>query len=63
MSFVTPADNIGRAGQIKARLGEMYDAQRDTVPDTSERTDMEPVEEEWPEIEYMPSRTPTIPYD
>ena len=24
---------------------------------------MEPVEEEWPEIEYMPSRTPTIPYD
>ncbi|AXA50886.1 uncharacterized protein MRET_3353 [Malassezia restricta] len=62
-SFVTPADNIGRAGQIKARLGEMYDAQRDTVPDTSEPTDMEPVEEEWPEIEYMPSRTPTIPYD
>lgn len=62
-NFVTPADNIGRAGQIKARLGEMHDAQRETVPDTSQPIEMVSVEEEWPEVEYMPSRTPTIPYD
>lgn len=62
-NFVTPADNIGRAGQIKARLGEMYDAQRETVPDLSQPIETVPVEEEWPEVEYMPSRTPMIPYD
>ena len=65
-SFVTPAANVGRAGQIKARMGEIMDAEMglslqkgDTA---TEQVAEEPVvqlteEEMYPEIEYMPPST------
>lgn len=57
-SFVTPAGNVGRAGQIKARMGEMMDAELDpvaTTPAPSPRA--VPEEELYPEVEYMPPST------
>ncbi|GAC95300.1 hypothetical protein PHSY_002875 [Pseudozyma hubeiensis SY62] len=62
-SFVTPAANTGRAGQIKARMGEIMDAEMGlslqkgdkateqvTEPPAVQLTE----EEMYPEIEYMP---------
>lgn len=57
--FITPADNIGRAGQIKARLGELYDAERPDVNlekgDETQAIDAVSEEEFYPEIEELPS--------
>lgn len=62
-SFVTPAANIGRAGQIKARMGEILDAEMglslQKADNATEQVTEEPVvqmteEEMYPEIEYMP---------
>lgn len=55
-SFVTPAANIGRAGQIKARLAEMHDAAMDAdvaAPASPVHTLTE--DELYPEIESMPT--------
>ncbi|PWY99905.1 hypothetical protein BCV70DRAFT_200818 [Testicularia cyperi] len=62
-SFVTPAANVGRAGQIKARMGEMMDAElgfsqsrvepapeQEVAQQIAELTE----DELYPEIEYMP---------
>ncbi len=63
-SFVTPAANTGRAGQIKARMGEILDAEMglslQKTDNATEQVTEEPVvqlteEEMYPEIEYMPS--------
>ena len=64
-SFVTPAANIGKAGQIKARMGEMMDAELGINLDQMDAPEVEqaPVvqamteEELYPEIEYMPPST------
>lgn len=62
-SFVTPAANIGRAGQIKARMGEILDAEMglslQKADNATEQATEEPAvqmteEEMYPEIEYMP---------
>lgn len=62
-SFVTPAANVGRAGQIKARMGEMMDAELGlsqpkaiTGPEqmTAQPAPALTEEEMYPEIEYMP---------
>lgn len=57
--FITPADNIGRAGQIKARLGELYDAEQPGVNlekgDETQPIDAVSEEEFYPEIEELPS--------
>lgn len=56
-SFVTPAANIGRAGQIKARLGELHDAARTPAaqPAHTEPTQDVSEDELYPEIESMPT--------
>ncbi|EPQ29289.1 uncharacterized protein PFL1_03044 [Pseudozyma flocculosa PF-1] len=64
-SFVTPAANIGKAGQIKARMGEMLDAELGLNLDDLEAPQLEThqsqreltEEELYPEIEYMPPST------
>ncbi|KAN0064547.1 hypothetical protein ACQY0O_002175 [Thecaphora frezii] len=64
-SFVTPAANIGKAGQIKARMGEMLDAELGINVDDMEAPKAEQAqapkelteEELYPEIEYMPPST------
>lgn len=62
-SFVTPAANIGRAGQIKARMGEIMDAEMglslqkgdNATEQVTEQPAVQMTEEEmYPEIEYMP---------
>lgn len=62
-SFITPAANVGRAGQIKARMGEMLDAEMGlslsradgAVAPVAEPPAVQMSEEEmYPEIEYMP---------
>lgn len=62
-SLITPAANIGRAGQIKARMGEILDAEMglslQKADNATEQLTQEPVvqltqEEMYPEIEYMP---------
>lgn len=62
-SFVTPAANVGRAGQIKARMGEILDAEMGRSlqkgDNANEQVAAPPVvqlseEEMYPEIEYMP---------
>ncbi|KAJ9476276.1 hypothetical protein PHBOTO_006362 [Pseudozyma hubeiensis] len=62
-SFVTPAANTGRAGQIKARMGEIMDAELglslqkgdNAAEQVIEPPAMQLTEEEmYPEIEYMP---------
>lgn len=62
-SFITPAANVGRAGQIKARMGEMLDAEMGlslnkadgAVAAVEEAPAVQMSEEEmYPEIEYMP---------
>lgn len=55
--FVTPATNIGRAGQLKARMGEMHDPQTHTVP-VSPQAPFVSEEELYPEIETMPTSEP-----
>lgn len=64
--FVTPAANIGRAGQIKARMGEILDAEMglslQKAENLTEQVTEEPAvqmteEEMYPEIEYMPPRS------
>lgn len=60
-SFVTPAANIGRAGQIKARLGEMHDAQVEQDTQIEAPTALMSEEEMYPEIETMP-QGPSAPY-
>lgn len=63
-SFVTPAANIGRAGAIKARMGEMKDFEMgigsgDPIGNVeAEQQGPQLTEEEmYPEIEYMPPST------
>lgn len=62
-SFVTPAANVGRAGQIKARMGEILDAEMglslqkadNATEQSTEQPSVQLTEEElYPEIEYMP---------
>lgn len=62
-SFVTPAANTGRAGQIKARMGEIMDAEMglslqkgdNATEQVTEPPAVQLTEEEmYPEIEYMP---------
>ncbi|TKY86538.1 hypothetical protein EX895_004687 [Sporisorium graminicola] len=62
-SFVTPAANVGRAGQIKARMGEIMDAEMglslqkgdNVTGQVTEQPVVQMSEEEmYPEIEYMP---------
>lgn len=62
-SFVTPAANVGRAGAIKARMGEILDAEMGLSvqkgDNATEQVTEEPAlqlteEEMYPEIEYMP---------
>ncbi|CBQ72492.1 conserved hypothetical protein [Sporisorium reilianum SRZ2] len=62
-SFVTPAANVGRAGQIKARMGEIMDAEMglslqkgdNATEQVTEQPAVQMTEEElYPEIEYMP---------
>uniref|UniRef100_V5E9Q1 Uncharacterized protein n=1 Tax=Kalmanozyma brasiliensis (strain GHG001) TaxID=1365824 RepID=V5E9Q1_KALBG len=62
-SFVTPAANVGRAGAIKARMGEMMDAEMGLSlqkgDNATEQVTQQPAvqmteEEMYPEIEYMP---------
>ncbi|SOV05234.1 uncharacterized protein UDID_03305 [Ustilago sp. UG-2017a] len=64
--FVTPAANIGRAGQIKARMGEILDAEmglslqkaENLTEQVTEEPGVQMTEEEmYPEIEYMPHRS------
>lgn len=56
-SFVTPAANIGRAGQIKAQMGAWNDAPADEVAGTPTPAAAACSEEElYPEIEHMPER-------
>lgn len=51
-SYVTPAANVGRAGMIKARMGELRDAQ--IVDEPEAEHEMHAADESIPEIEYMP---------
>ncbi|PWN53624.1 hypothetical protein IE53DRAFT_133820 [Violaceomyces palustris] len=62
-SFVTPAANIGRAGQMKAMMGEMKDAEMGFKVADGDGADLDHAngqvkemtdEEMYPEIEYMP---------
>lgn len=62
-SFVTPAANTGRAGQIKARMGEILDAEMslslqkgdNAIEQITEQPAAQMTEDEmYPEIEYMP---------
>lgn len=62
-SFVTPAANTGRAGQIKARMGEIMDAELglslqkgdNATEQLAEPRAVQMTDEElYPEIEYMP---------
>ncbi|SNX84589.1 uncharacterized protein MEPE_03298 [Melanopsichium pennsylvanicum] len=64
--FITPAANVGRAGQIKARMGEMMDAEMgvslqkadNATEHVTEQSTVRMTEEEmYPEIEYMPPST------
>jgi len=72
MRFVTPAENIGRAGQIKARLGETLEAPTPAKPEA----EMSPIlseEELYPPVDAMPASVPArgmcllltadLPYD
>jgi hypothetical protein len=60
-SFVTPASNVGEAGAIRLRKGEMFDA-LNQVQEEAQNYESEQMvesqealeEEEYPEIEYMP---------
>ena len=58
-NYMTPAANIGRAGQIKARIGELRDAQVIDEPDLEQ--DTQAADQSIPEIEYMPS-IEEVPY-
>lgn len=62
-SFVTPAANVGRAGQIKARLGELHDAARTPAAEPAHADPAQEVSEDelYPEIESMPTSLPA-PY-
>ncbi|WFD44102.1 hypothetical protein MPSI1_002767 [Malassezia psittaci] len=63
-SFVTPAANIGRAGQVKARMADWQDTlsieQQDVAPPEVQPAISE--EEQYPEIESMPL-APEAPYE
>lgn len=60
-SFITPASNIGEAGAIRQRKGELFDA-LNQVQEEGQLREAEPLsvsqeaqeEEDYPEIEYMP---------
>lgn len=61
-ALVTPAGNIGRAGQLKAHLAQMYDTEHDVSEEAPRVDDVVPDDELYPEIEYMPPAQ-SIPYD
>ena len=51
-SLVTPATNVGHAGEIKTRLGEKQNAVQECTE--TEQTSVEMEDEYYPEIEYIP---------
>lgn len=55
MHLVTPADNIGRAGQIKARLGETTGAPTPNEAETEVPAPALSEEELYPPVGAMPS--------